>query len=329
VRRSALLLLALLAVGCGSGGSGQRPAAGATRPVSLTLDWTPNPDHVAVFYAQRHGQFAREDLAVRVQAPADPTTPLKLVAAGRTDLAISYEPELFFAAQRGLPVKAVASVVAQPLDSLILRQGGGSSPAALEGKKVGVTGVPTDAAFLETMLRRAVVDPESVKTVHVGYSLLPALLAGRVDAILGGYRNVEAIELRQRGLRPSVIPVDRAGVPSYDELVLVASARRLHDPAYRSVVRRFVAALSAATAAARRDPRGALAAVRASTKASPRFLAASVPATLAVLGSAPCLTRAAWQGFGDWMLRSGLVKKRVAARDVVTTEFLPPACARR
>jgi putative hydroxymethylpyrimidine transport system substrate-binding protein len=329
VRHSAgfLLCLALVAAGCGSRSAENRFAASPSRHVSLTLDWTPNPDHVALFYAKQKGLFARAGLDVRMRAPSDPAAPLKLVAAGKTDLAISYEPELFFAGQQRLPVVAVAAVVPRPLDSVIVRRPGVRSAAALAGGSIGITGVPTDDAFLTTIMHRAGLDRSRLKVVHVGYNLVPALLSRKVDAILGGYRNVEGIELRQRGLDPSIIPVDRAGVPAYDELVLVASATRLRsEAAYATTVRRFVAALARGAAGARRDPTGALAATRAMTESSAKFLRASVPATLAVLGGSPCITRASWQSFSDWMRRSGLLKQAVPAARVMTTQYLPPSC---
>jgi putative hydroxymethylpyrimidine transport system substrate-binding protein len=287
------------------------------------LDWTPNPDHVAVFVGERKGYFRREGLKLRVRAPADPTTPLKLLAAGRTDLAISYEPELFFAAQKRLPVVAVAALVPQPLDSLISLR----PLPSLAGHSVGITGVPTDDAFLATILARSGVAAGDVKVVHVGYELVPALLSHRVDAILGAYRNVEGIQLRQRGLRPSIVPVDRAGVPHYDELVVAANRERLHrDDAYAAAVRSFVAALARGNRAALADPATALAAVEAETESPAAFLRASVPATTALLRGAPCLTASEWTAFGRWMAARKLVSRPVAAADVMTTEYLPDSC---
>lgn len=326
--RSKVVLAVMLAVLAGSCGGENRSATEPTS-LSLTLDWTPNPDHVALFYAQQRAWFAAEGLRVTMRAPSDPTTPLKLVAASRTDLAVSYEPELFFAAQRGLPVIAVAAVIPRALSSVIARKPGIHSLAALAGGSIGITGVPTDEAFLITIRKHAGLEPEALKVVRVGYNLVPALLSGKVDAILGAYRNIEGIELRRRGLDPSIIPVDRAGVPPYAELVLVANAERLKsDRAYAVAVRGFVAALARGVNGARADPKGALRATEARTEASEGFLRESVPATLAVLGSAPCLTPSAWRRFGAWMHQTGLLKQTVPSSDVMTTAYLPAACGR-
>lgn len=324
MRRSLLLgLVALVLAVAGCGGAASQERAQGPRALTLMLDWTPNPDHVAIFLAQRKGYFHGEGLRLRVRAPADPTTPLKLLAAGRTDLAVSYEPELFFAAQKKLPVVAVAALVPQPLDSLIsLRR-----LRSLAGRSVGITGVPTDDAFLATILARSRVGRADVKVVHVGYELVPALLSHRVDAILGGYRNVEGIQLRQRGLRPSIVPVDRAGVPHYDELVVAANRERLaRDDGYAAAVRGFVAALARGNRAALAEPAAALAAVEAETESPTAFLRASVPATTALLRGAPCLSTREWRAFGRWMVARKLVERPVAAGDVMTTAYLPDSC---
>src|ERR1051326_5720790 len=204
--------------------------AGAQK-VTLTLDWTPNPDHVGIFDAQATGAFARAGLDVAIHAPSDPTAPLKLVGVGRSDLAVSYEQELFFAAAKKLPVVAVAAVVPQPLNSFMAIEANVKSLRDLKGRTIGITGVPSDYATLDTALHTVGLTRTDVEIVTVGYNLLPALLAHRVDAVLGVYRNVEGIELAQRGLRATIIPLDRAGVPSYDELVLVANADRLRSDA--------------------------------------------------------------------------------------------------
>src|SRR5579864_6711286 len=235
------------------------PARAGGQTLTLTLDWTPNPDHVGFYYAQTSGLFARAHLEVVIRAPSDPTAPLKLVGVGRSDLAVSYEQELFFAAAKKLPVVAVAAVVPQPLNSFMAIEPTVRSLRDLRGKTIGITGVPSDYATLDTALHSVRLTRAQLKVVTVGYNLLPALLAHRVDAVLGVYRNVEGIQLELRGLHPTIIPVDQVGVPTYDELVLVANKTRLNaDPAYRSKVKRFVAAFLAGTAQARRNPARAL-----------------------------------------------------------------------
>jgi putative hydroxymethylpyrimidine transport system substrate-binding protein len=318
MRRLALVLVAALAL------LAPLAFAGSTEKVTLTLDWTPNPDHVGFYDARNSRLFARAGLDVAIRAPSDPTAPLKLVGVGSSDFAVSYEQELFFAAAKKLPVVAVAAVVPQPLNSFMSIEPGVKSLRDLRGRSVGITGVPSDYATLQTAGLGG-----KVKLVTVGYNLLPALLSHRVDAVLGVYRNVEGIQLQLRGLQPTIIPVDRAGVPTYDELVLVANKTRLQDPAYRSQVRRFVAALLGGTADARRHPARALAILKNATASDPKFLARATPATLRLLAGPKgvgCLSVPEWQRFGDWMQTHGLLKQRIAASSVVTTSFLPARC---
>jgi putative hydroxymethylpyrimidine transport system substrate-binding protein len=299
-------------------------ARGDAAKLTVTLDWTPNPDHVGLYFARDTGLFARAGLDVTIRAPSDPTAPLKLVGAGQSDLAISYEQELFFAAAKHLPVIAVAAVVPQPLNSFMSIEPQVKTLADLRGRTIGVTGVPSDYATIATAGLTG-----KAKIVDVGYNLLPALLSHRVDAVLGVYPNVEGVELELRGLHPTIIPVDRAGVPAYDELVLVANKTRLADPAYREEVSRFVGAFLAGTSGARSHPAQALAILKKVTASPSAFLARATPTTLRLLAGPTgvgCLSVAGWQRFGDWMQAHRLLDHRIAASSVVTTTFLPRRC---
>ena len=334
---ASLTAAALLAAGCaGHRGAGSPTAGSPARParVNLSLDWTPNPDHVGLYYAQQHGFFQRANLQVTMRAPSDPSAPIKLVGLNRVDLAISYQPDLFFAGEKGLPVKAVAALVPVPLNSLIALGGSGvTSPGALRGRKVGITGIPTDDAILATLLRGGGMARGDVQTVSVGFNLVTSLLSHKVDAILGGYRNVEAIQIEQEtGARPVVVPVDRLGVPSYDELVVVANSRRLaSDRAYADAVRRFLDAVVRASEAAIADPEGAQRGMEQATSYRPKFLRESVPATLRLLrppDGAPvgCMDQAAWRSYGEWMHRTGLLRRAVDGASLESTAYLPGRC---
>jgi putative hydroxymethylpyrimidine transport system substrate-binding protein len=306
-----LVLVGLLS---GCGGSEDEHA-------TLTLDWTPNPDHVGFYYARDTGLFRKQGLDVSIRAPSDPAAPLKLVAAGRSDLAVSYEQEVFLAAARRLPVVAVASVIGQPLNSFMSIDPEVHSLADLKGRSIGITGVPADYAALESAGLR-----DDVKVVNVGYSLLPALLSHKVDAVLGVYRNVEGVELKQRGLHPTVIPLHRAGVPWYDELVLVANSDRLRSSArYARMVGKFVDAFMTGTFEAFLHADRSVEILRKVTASKPSFLAASTHATLPLLGRG-CVNPSEWARFGRWMFEHGLLKKQVPASEVVTTRFLGTHC---
>jgi putative hydroxymethylpyrimidine transport system substrate-binding protein len=311
-RRLFLLMPLLVAAACGGRSSAATVHEGGRTltAVTLQLDWYPNPDHVGLFTAIDHGFFARAGLKVTPRQPTDVSDPIKLVAAGRADLGISYEPEMFFAQQQHAPVVAVAAMVPTALNSIIAPGGKGiSTPADLRGKTIGVDGSDSTNAYVDTVLRHAGLDPSSVHRVTVGFNLLPALLAGKVDAIAGGFQNIEGAELAARGLRPVVWAVDRYGVPGYDELVVVANSQRMHDDAgYRRTVREFVSGLAAGTAYAKAHPATALAVMQADSSSDYKdSLRISVPATLRLLRTTS-LDPAAWERFGRWMQSQGLLK---------------------
>ncbi|HEV2790925.1 MAG TPA: ABC transporter substrate-binding protein, partial [Solirubrobacterales bacterium] len=239
----AVLMLALALAACGEK---SEDVGGERQAFSLTLDFYPNPDHAGIYVAEELGYFEEAGLEVEITTPSDPAAPVKQVAAGRSDLAISYEPEVALAREQGLDVVAVAALVNQPLTSMIWLKGSKiKGIGSLEGKTIATAGIPYQDKFLETILARADLTPDDVKVVNVGFGLLPALVGGSAQAMLGGYRNVEGVDLRERGLGPTVTPVDELGVPTYDELVLVANRRSLEEDPEK--LRLFLAALERGT----------------------------------------------------------------------------------
>ena len=281
---AALVATIALALGLAACGEKSEDVTGAEpTPLSLTLDFYPNPDHAGIYMAEKLGYFADAGLDVSIHTPADPAAPTKLVAAGQTDLAISYEPEVMLAHETGLDVVAVGALVDRPLTSMIwLAKSGIKGIADLRGKTIATAGIPYQDAYLKTILARANLSPDDVKTVNVGFGLLPAILGGKADAMLGGFSNVEGVDLRLRGKGPVVTPVDRLGVPTYDELVLVANRRRLEeDP---EPYRLFLAALARGTAAAVKSPGATVdALLEANPDLDPKLTRAEVDATLPLL----------------------------------------------
>jgi putative hydroxymethylpyrimidine transport system substrate-binding protein len=323
----ALAALALAAAGCGekSESTNETPAK---RGLDLTLDWFPNPDHVAIYEAQSKGYFSQVGLDVKTHVPSDPAAPIKEVAAGRAKLAISYEPEVLLAREQGLPVVAVAALVQKPLTSLIAtRKSRVRSVGDLRGKRVGTAGIPYQSAYLKTILKRAKVPTSSVKETNVGASLLPAMLSGKVDATLGGFWNVEGVELKARGEKPWIEPVDKLGVPAYDELVLVANSDKLTDE--RDDLRLFISALARGATEARKDPKEATKALLgANQDLKPKETAASVRATIPTLFPAASqpwgyLDPVAWQNYGGWMVSNGVLKDLPDIKSAVTNDLLP------
>jgi putative hydroxymethylpyrimidine transport system substrate-binding protein len=323
--------LALLAIVLGLSACGEKSEDGVAErePFSLTLDFYPNPDHAGIYMAEKLGYFDEAGLDVTIQTPSDPAAPIKQVAAGRTDLAISYEPEVILADEKGLDVIAVAAVVDVPLTSMIwLKKSKIGGIADLRGKTIATAGIPYQDAYLKTILARVNLSPSDVKTVNVGYGLLPAIVGGRADAMLGGFRNVEGVDLRLRGKEPVVTPVDRLGVPTYNELVLVAQRESLEDDP--EPVRLFLAALARGTAAAAKSPDATTRALlEANGDLDPRLTAAEVKATLPLL-EAPGDSRpfgymdpADWESFALWMRDNELIASRPRVERLLSNEYLP------
>ena len=338
--------LALVAAACTSnegatsaatGGSSSSGSGASTVPANLVveLDWVPNPDHVGLYYAQDKGYFSDESLTVEFRAPSNAADPIKLVGLGEVDLAITYQPEMFYGQQNGLPIMAVATVVPVPLNSMIFNPDESVSDlSALAGTSVGVTGIPSDDAFYVTALKTAGLSEGDVTKVNVGFNLVPSLLSHKVDAILGGYRNVEAIQIEQEsGKKPTVFSAEQLGVPTYAELVVVANVERLtSDSSFADAVRRFVASLVRGTDGAIADPAGATEVMKGVTQYDPSFLDESVPYTLELMTQAAgtdtgCIDVTAWQSYGDWMLTNDLITARPDASAIATDEFMPYSCS--
>jgi putative hydroxymethylpyrimidine transport system substrate-binding protein len=207
-------------------------------------------------------------------------------------------------------------------------KGAARSAADLRGGTVGTAGISYQAAYLKTILARAHVPSSSVKVTSVGFNLVPAMLSHKVDATLGAFWNVEGIQLRQAGRKPAVTPVDRLGVPTYDELVLVA--RRDYAGSHGSEIRRFVQALGRGYAEARQDPSGGVRALVQQVpdlRSSSKLLGAQVRATLLVVfpgGGKPFGWQrpSEWQAYGRWMWHNHLLSHDPHAGEAVTNEFL-------
>jgi putative hydroxymethylpyrimidine transport system substrate-binding protein len=292
------------------------------------LDWFPNADHVGLYQALAEGDFKQVGLSIDVRTPSDPSLPLKLVQAGKVDLAISYEPELLLARDQNAPLISIAAIVQQPLTSIVsVGSQHITKPANLRGKRVGDAGIPYQHAYLETILAHAGIPATSVQEVNVGDNLVPAMLSGRVNATLGAFWNYEAIQLSQLHKRPNVIRMERVGVPTYDELVLVASQNTiLHKT---DELRRFVQALARGYESARSHPQ---AAVRNLLTANPSldrsFQLAAVRASLpAFFPSDPSRPwgwqdQAQWTAYGQWMLRQHLISSPAAIVQASSNDFL-------
>ncbi len=215
------------------------PAIAADK-ITLLLDWFVNPDHAPLIVAQEKGFFARQGLDVEIIAPANPNDPPKLVAAGKADLAVSYQPQHHLQVDQGLPLVRIATLVATPLNSLVvLADGGITSIADLKGKTIGYSVGGFETTLLKVMLKQAGLSLDDVTLVNVNFSLSPSLLSKKVDAVIGAFRNFELNQMAIEKHPGRAFFVEEYGIPSYDELIIVANRNALKE----KKLRRFVKAL--------------------------------------------------------------------------------------
>ena len=295
--------------------------AGAAERVRLMLDWTPNVDHVPLFWAREKGLFAREGLEVEILTPSDTADPLKLAAAGRTDLALGYMPQALAAASEGIPVKVCARLVGRPLSTVVaLEDRGIRSVGDLSGKRIGTT-VPGMMDLLGKVFARH-HGLRDVEWVHVGFQIVPPLASGKVAAVVGAFRNVEVVQLRRQGLKPRVFPLEEGGVPDYDELVVLASPALSRRPRVLGAFRR---ALGRALEETRRHPDQALETYLASVPGADRGQEREMlEATLPFFARDQKLDPARWRRFGDFALREKLVDRPVDAPSLLLRLPAPP-----
>lgn len=212
--------------------------------MTLLLDWFINPDHGPIIVAQENGYFADQGLNVEIVPPADPSAPPRLVAAGQADLAVSYQPQLHLQIHEGLPLKRVGTLVATPLNCLlVLEDGPIDTPADLKGKKIGFSVAGVEEAILGAVLGKYDVSVDDIELINVNFSLSPSLMSGQVDAVIGAYRNFELNQMEIEGVEGRCFYIEEEGVPSYDELIYVANP----DTMDADKIERFLAATEKAT----------------------------------------------------------------------------------
>ncbi|CAB4936149.1 unannotated protein [freshwater metagenome] len=326
---AALLLAAIAALALSACASKEDSTAPPQlRKVSIILDYLPNADHVGLYTAMARGDFRKAGLDVEIQTPSDPASPLKLLAAGKADLAISYQPEVLLARDKGAELLSIAALAQRPLTSLMSTGDRPVDPRKLAGARIGTAGIPYQDAYLDTILDKAGVDPASVTKINVGFNLIPAMLSKKVDATLGAFWNIEGVQLKLQKRRPRIMPVDEAGVPTYDELVLVTREATAREDG--AMLRRFIQALYRGTLAARDTPSVGVDALLAAVPDLKRtFTTASVAATLPVLvpddPKVPFgwMSYGRWQTFADWMRRNDLLARPTGVQQALSNEFLP------
>ena len=227
-RAVALLAAALLLVGvAGCGGSGAEP--GVPKGATVVLDFVPNAVHTGIYAAQAEGLYEKAGVDLHVQVPGESTDAPKLLAAGRTQFAILDITDLGIAVEKGLDLVGLMPIVQEPLAAVLARKDGPvKRPRDMDGHTVGVTGLPSDTAVVESAVAADGGDPKGVDEVTIGFNAVASLAAGKVDAATG-FWNAEAVEAERQGIPLRVFKVDEFGAPSYPELVLTTTRREMED----------------------------------------------------------------------------------------------------
>jgi putative hydroxymethylpyrimidine transport system substrate-binding protein len=325
---SALTLVAMTLGACAPLSAPATPTQKVTQ-VTVALDWYPWSNHTGLYLAQQRRYLAAEGIEARIYTPANPDDVLKLVGAGKDTFGISYQTDVLLARAEGLPVVSIAALVQHPLNSIMtLKSSGITRPKQLEGKKVGYPGIPSDEAYLATMMKADGSSMDRVQLVNVGFDLVQSLISGKVDAIIGAYWVHESILAEKQGHPVNIMRVEEWGVPDYYELVLVTSESYLKE--HPEVVMGFLRALAKGYADALVEHKAALDALVKASPETDRSLEEKGIELLAPLWKAPQGQPWGWQdplrwnNYYRWMRDNGLLTRDMDPAAAFTNDFLPP-----
>lgn len=341
-----VVLVALVLVGCGGGSGGDKSESGggdATQAadtgesqqgpkidtrgfekyatVWVTLDGWEGAQTVSLLMAEKHGFFKKERISPLLLSPVSPVRSIPYVVSGQNAIGVAHGPEAVVARDKGAPIVIVGSVLQQATAAFIWTKGSGIKGIAdLRGKTIAIPGLSSQLDFLQHLLAEAGLKLADVNVIKVGNDLVPALVKGRADAIFGGSKNLEGIELESRGFKPVVMPITDLGIPEYDELVLVA--RRDVAEANPKLMKDFVAAMGRGADAAAEQPKAAAEALEVSGESNPETsdsaMQGQVAATVGKLSDSGYVDPARFQHLIDWMSENQMIDQ-----DFPVEELLP------
>jgi putative hydroxymethylpyrimidine transport system substrate-binding protein len=308
--RALLALLACLAPGCGGGEDG-------VESVTLSLDFTPNAVHAPIYAAVREGYDRDHGVSIRIRPPGSAPDSLKLLASGRADVAVLDIHDLGLARERGQDFVGVGALVQRPLAAIIARAGI-RRPRDLEGRRVGVSGLPSDPAVLRAVMEGDGGDVDEVRLVTIGFAAVPSLIEGRVDAV-PAFWNAEGVVLRRRGVPIREFRVDDYGAPRYPEVVLFTTRETLRER--RPLVDAVVAAVKDGTEAVLRDPEPAVREIARVGNSDEALVRAQLEAVAPAFEPPLVLRRRALEGWAQFDVRFGILERKP---DVDRAFALPP-----
>jgi putative hydroxymethylpyrimidine transport system substrate-binding protein len=314
-----VLLLPLLAVGCGGSDDGGSGGAKPARPVTLVLDFTPNAAHAGIYAAAAGHRDRDHGVKLTIRQPTASSDSLKLLSVRRADLAVADIHDLGLARERGEDLVGVGALVQRPLASVIAGPKV-TRPRELEGKRVGVTGVPSDNAVLRAVVQGDGGDPKRVRTITIGFTAVPSLIERKVAAATA-FWNVEGVVLKRRGVATREFRVDAFGAPHYPELVLVARRETVEkDP---GLLKNTLAALADGTRDALADKPAAVKRVAAAAQARPGLIAAELDAIAPALSPPIRLDPKVLAGWAAFDARLGILKRAPAVNQAFDTSLAP------
>jgi putative hydroxymethylpyrimidine transport system substrate-binding protein len=295
--------------------------------VTLALDWYPNANHAGLYLAQEQGAFTDAGLEVNLYTPSDPTVVLQTVGAGQDTFGISYQTDVLLARAQGVPVVSIAALVQHPLICVMaLAEKQIAQPADLAGKTVGYPGIPSQEAYLATMLEADGLTLDDINLVNVEYNLLPAVISGQADAVMGAYWTHETILAEQEGHPVSQLRVEEWGVPDFYELVLVASEETVVERS--ALVTAFLTAVQQGYGAAIADPAGAIETLVSIYPEMDRTVEEQgiellIPVWTDDVPAYGTQTAERWTTYADWMKSRGLIPAELDPEAAFTSALLP------
>jgi len=291
----------------------------AKENVTLMLDWFPNIDHLPIYVAKQAGYFDEAGLDVRILSPSETTDALKLAAANKVDIAVSYAPQSIMGAAEGLRIRVIGRLVEHPLSVLLFLEGKGiEKPTDLEEKNIGYTVPGMMDILLDAFAKLNGI--EKYKSINVGFSIVQSLVSGKVDAIMGPYKNYETVELAEKGYRAAYFELGEGGIPDYDELVFISGehAAKKREP----ILKAFVTAVARGIEQTRENPEAALEMYFAAVPEAPRDMETKAfRITLPLYAGSQNLDVSRWQTFADFADEYGLIERPVTVNQMLVTWY--------
>ena len=293
-------------------------SAMAAEKLTLMLDWFPNVDHLPIYVARHQGFFAQQGLDIDILSPSETSDALKLAAAGKVEIAISYEPQTIIAAARGLEITVMGRLIEHPLTTLLFLKGKGiETPGDLNGKKIGYTVPGLMDVLLDAFARLNAI--ENYSAVNVGFSIVQSLTAGKVDAVMGPFKTYETVTMAHKGYEVGYFELEKWGIPDYDELVLVTSRKTMNQK--RDAMSKISLILDRAIQYVRANPEKALEHYFEEVPEADRKIEKDAFAlTMPYYAHHQTLDENRWQQFADFALKYGLIDRAVDVKPIIRSK---------